>query len=299
MSFSLESRTFGVTAIVRGGLTDADCSEIGDQGVAAVEFNYSLGWDGVGFEKIGELKGVNSISLLPSIPIDIAPIHDLENLKNIYVGGETYGELNLSVFHELKQLWGNYHKKLGVTGFENVESIRVLGGNLREEFWENIHKFKNLRRLRATLGLMTNIPSLAPLISLQDISLERFKNLKNINFVSEMSQLRKLSIDSCKKIYDFSVISKLNHLEWLSLDNCKMIKNIEFIEQLKKLKVITFNEDSSVETGDLYAIRKCEQLEYVSFMNRKNYNFRREDFQLMPNFSLQEFARRLSNEIVS
>lgn len=298
MSFYLESRSFGATAIVRGELTDVDCSEISYQGVDAVEFNYSLGWEGTGFERVRKLSGVHSISLLPSLPINIAPIHDLENLKNLYVGGEAYGELDLSVFHGLKQLWGNYHKKLCVTGFENVSSVRVLGGNLREELWANIHKFKNLRRLRATLGLMSSIPSLTPLISLHDISLDRFKNLTNIDAVSELRELRKLSIDSCKKIYDFSVARKLHNLEWLSMDSCKTIRNIEFIEPLKKLKVLTFNEDSNIETGDLGAIGKSKQLEYVSFMNRKNYNFRREDFQLTSNFSLQEFGSRLSKEIV-
>ena len=87
------------------------------------------------------------------------------------------------------------------------------------------------------LSLALNLAKNSPLRSLTLLGCD----LKNADFVSDISSLRRLSLVHCDALTDCSALQAAVHIERLEISDCRKLKDFSFLNSMKKLKELKLN----------------------------------------------------------
>ncbi|MCL2076098.1 MAG: hypothetical protein FWH15_06620 [Betaproteobacteria bacterium] len=273
MTYILENRGFGITAVVVGETDKAELSFILETGIDSIELNYAKGWQGRSFDALRGLRKIRSLALLPEEEASIEPVNSLVGLQRLYVGRAVNGELNLRSFPELHELRINFSRKLSIIWLEDAAELQCLVANLPVKYWKSLRSLPNLVDVGLIFsGKCDSLPGNTLPLALRSLSLARFSNMTSISKIEELENLRLLDMENCKKIYDFSAIKNLCKLECLTLCDCGLIRDLKFSARLQNLRALTLNGDSLVEDGNLDNILKLPKLEYLAIVAKQHYS---------------------------
>ncbi len=208
--------------------------------------------------------------------VEYSKLSSFKNLKFLSIPDNKKDVIDLSNFPELETLACDFSFRL--KGLENVNKLRSLTISKYKS------KNKNLSGIPA-LPLLEHLNLVKPDInSLQGI--EKFNKLKRLEIygaskldiirdVSNLKLLEQISIEKSKNIQDYEVLKDLSNLKKLMLTESGYMKTLAFVKDLPQLEFISF-WGTNVLDGN---IKYCEGINYVGFDNKKHYTHKSEQFK--------------------
>ncbi len=232
-------------------------------------------------KKIDNIEFLKDISFIEKININdlsvnYSPIIELNGLKKAILSiNSKEQKIDFSHFKLLESLTCDWFDDF--PNFNKNDRLKELN------IWKFNPKSKSLGSLKLPKVIQkfhlsqTNIEDLN---GLESISLEEFecyycRNLKSLKGLSNFAEnIKTIIIENARNLTDYTALKSCSKLSKLILTNCGDIENINWISDLKNLKHFTFFGTNIID-GDL---RSCLSVDYVSFNNKKHYNYKESDF---------------------
>lgn len=273
----LENGRYGRRAIITSAWSDDVTGYLADNGIVELELNQGRGWRGKDLAFLAGLRHLQAFKIIDFAISSIEPVHFLGELRALDVMTYCKSEIRFSAFPKLqdcglewrprahslfdcstlKDLFVNRYDGKDVTpfsGLTNLESLAILNAPV-----ENLHGLCKLRKLRSLR--LTNLRRLTALAGIEGLA-----------------SLEELKIDTCRAIGSIQEVGELRSLRILHLNNCGDIKSLKPLDGLKHLECVLFYESTNILDGDLCPLLRQKHLSSVSFMNRKHYSHKREEF---------------------
>lgn len=274
-----EEGEFGLKAIVKTAFSDIILESLVERRVSDLELNQAKGWRGPDLRFLEKLKGLRSLQLLDFRVKDISPIVRLVDLENLKLVGYFSSQIDFSRFSRLKscvlEWWPN------IRGLFECKGLRVLSVN---RFSKNdmapFAQLENLESLTLLNAPIDDIRAVSALKKLRKLRLGNLRRLKSLQGIESLNLLEELDIDTCKAISSLHEVEGLSQLRKLYINNGGNIASLKPLEKIPHLETVGFYEGTNIVDGDLSPLLKLHDLRRISFMNRKHYSHRREDFGL-------------------
>ena len=231
--------------------------------------------------KIENLDFLNEISFIECININdlnlsYEPILKLNRLKKAILSiNKKEQKIDFSQFSNLESLSCDWYE-----GFPDLINNKKLN-ELR--LWKFNPKSKSLNSLKlpkTILKLHLNQTNISDLNGFESIFLEEFecyycRNLISLDGIANFSEgIKTIIIENAKNLTNYLELIRCCKLNKLILTNCGEVENISWIKHLQNLKHFAFWGTNIID-GDLSL---CFNIEYVSFNNKKHYNYKDSDF---------------------
>ncbi|MEW4265197.1 leucine-rich repeat domain-containing protein [Priestia megaterium] len=195
---------------------------------------------------------------------DISGIYSLKNLKGLGISSAKIEiDLgNLSTLETLTLSWNKKFKN--IHQLSNLKGLYIWSYNPKNKNLEEFKELKNLESLllaQCRIESLQGIQHLNKLSSLEIAYLRTLKSLKGIEGLN--SSLKFLKIEACKNIQGFSTIQTLSKLGMLSLPRCGEVPSINFIRRLENLEAFSFL-GTNVLDGDISPCTKLKQVYFTN-----------------------------------
>lgn len=231
------------------------------------------------------LKDLNFLSrlkdLVESVVIgenkfDISIINTLHKLRYLGIADNKKDVIDLSNFPDLETLACDFSDRL--KGLENANKLRSLTISNYRSKNNSLSKFPALISLEHLNLIKPNINSLQ--------GIEKYTNLKRLEIygaskleyivnISNLKSLEQISIEKSKNIKDYETLKDLSNLKKIMITESGDIKNLEFVRTLPNLEFISFWGTNILDGNISY----CEGINYVGFDNKKHYTHKSEQFK--------------------
>lgn len=239
--------------------------------------NRAEGWRGDDIEFVRHYTWLKSFIILDFKIEDVYPIHALKNLVKLEIITYCKTKIDFLSFPFLKHCSLEWRR-----GAESIFECRSLEslfinrykGSSSEPF-ARLTNLKKLSVLNAPLNEIENFKKLEELRSLRIANLPQLTSLFGLD---KLKHLRHLDVSTCKKIDSLEPLSELIALDFLSVSDLGDIPSLRPIRHLKNLDTLLFTESTNIKDGDISILFDLPQLKLVSFMNRRHYSNKREEF---------------------
>jgi hypothetical protein len=237
--------------------------------------NVSLDKSLVDFSFLNQIDCVEEIYI--SANIVPAELYKLKKLRRIVTNiTNNKPNINYSKFIHLEYLSIDWH-----IDFPDLSNNK----NLKEVvIWKYKPKNKSLSELKLPQGIEkikiteSNIEDLEGFKSKQLKTFEAYhcRTLRSLIGLKDFADnLEELTLDYCKKIVDYESLEYGKNLKKIILGDCGDLPNLNWLRNLKNVKHFSFYNTKLLD-GD---VSPCFGIQYVSFRNSKNYNYKIEDFR--------------------
>ena len=178
--------------------------------------------------------------------------------------------VDLSCFKKLESLSCDYSNRiLNLNMCVNLKTLSI--GNYKSKTMD-LTEFPILINLIKLSFFKTNILTLKGienLIGLKEIGIYSSSNLTNIDSLKFLSNsLEEIQIERCKQISDYNILGELKSLKKIILSESGEIETISFIQNLSNLKFFSF-WGTNVLDGNL---NYCLKIDYIGFDDKKHYS---------------------------
>lgn len=229
----------------------------------------------ISLDFLADYPFIESITI--GLVVDFKPLYYLKNLK--YFSIEPVNKiqyLDFSKFPDLETLCTDWYKQ-----FPDLSNNHKLKNLM-------LFKYSPISKSLQDLQLPGCLESLdirqTNIINLEGIHQENLRvfclygarNLTSVQGIKNISnQLTEIDIESCRKLINYEELSVCSSLQRLDLTKCGDMQNLSWIKNLNNLNHFTFL-DTKILDGD---ISPCHSINYVAFINSKNYNYYFKDFK--------------------
>jgi internalin A len=188
-----------------------------------IQIRYGLGnvTDFKEIERLSHfLRIISFAGTIDNTIINFDSIYSLKNLEKIYILSKQKYTIDVSQFN-LKHIGIEYWK-----GIKNIGKIQSLESMVITHYpYENIEEFFDLNKLKILHIYSSKIKTLEgieKLKCLEELSLAMDNNLEYIYEVQNIKSLNKLSIEKCKKLKNYDFVYKMENIKRLYVN--KLIK---------------------------------------------------------------------------
>lgn len=185
--------------------------------------------------------------------------------------------VDLSCFKKLETLSCNYSKRtLNLDKCLNLKSLSIENYNPTTNDLSEFPTLLNLVQLRFFRSNILSLNGVEKLMSLKEIriySASKLKKIENLKFLTDY--LEEIQIEKCKNISDYNFLGEIKSLIKLVICESGEIKNLSFIENLSNLNFLSF-WGTSILDGNL---EYCKGIKFVGFDNKKHYSHKLIDFK--------------------
>ena len=208
-------------------------------------------------------------------------IESLTNLTQIDLSDYSDQSVDFSCFPNLQGCRLEFNKsRSSVFSLSNLKRLELIHYPYRD--LTPLVPLTNLRSLSLSQGSLQNIDLIREFHNLEELRLNFFPKLANFQPISSCTKITWLDLDRMKGLCNLGSLNGLVNLRQLDISNCGKIQSLAPLKEFSNLEVVRFIENTFIEDGDVRALLELPNLKVVRFMNRKDYNLRREEFPGYP-----------------
>ncbi|MBL7729575.1 MAG: leucine-rich repeat domain-containing protein, partial [Chitinophagaceae bacterium] len=124
----------------------------------------------------------------------------------------------------------------------NIEEVTLHDPG--KEQIENIHRLKQLKRLRVTFCRTKDIDFIGKLVNLEELVLEYVSGFSDLSPLQNLKKLKSLHLENLRGVSSFDGLTGLKKLRYLHIDGTidwkQPIDNFSFLSGLPKLELLSF-----------------------------------------------------------
>ncbi|WP_297245809.1 hypothetical protein [uncultured Brachyspira sp.] len=203
------------------------------------------------FAKLINLRSLHLYGDLPK-DMELKPLDNIENLESVYI--ENGLTLRQDVYLSMKS------------------TIREIGaGTFRMESFD---KNPNLKKIAVLTGVSheEEIPKKLP--ELEELYIEKGKNIRSFNFLSEMKTLKTLELNNIPSLKEIPDLSNLENLTKVILTNLRNLENMDAILNHPRIRTLIL-ENIKCFNIDMLSKETAPRLKYISVVSDdKNWDKR-------------------------
>lgn len=276
-AFKIERGRRGPRVSPTGEWDDSIALYMKKNGIRELFLNSARGWRGRTMDFLEDLTELEGLWIIDSTVDDISPIHCLKNLKALSVTTLSRTHIDFSCFPQLELCVLDWEP-----GYASVFDCVWLRGlfvdNFKGKDSSAFSTLKNLSSLSILNGPLPDIRGLAELTDLKHLALCNLRKLSSLDGLENLTNLTHLEVHGCRRIGNINAIGNLRGIIMLQLDETGDIESLAPLRGLDQLRHLFFIGGTNVLDGDLSVIENLPALGGLSFMNRKHYSHRREEF---------------------
>ncbi len=224
--------------VIKGEWHNSYAEFIAANEIEALYLNSALGYKGVDFEFLRELRWLKELSIIVGEAMNLSSIEALVGLEELSITCSTKSTIDASNLSKLGKVFLYWWP--GAQSFLGVESIRSL----------------YLDRFDAKCA-----EKLVRLTALHELTIGN-SAIKDISFIKE-TRLEKFELLNCKKVRDYSPIKNQSSLKWLALRGCDHVEDLDFLPTPSLLEVFLLSDAGRISS--LEPIRSQAYLRAFSF----------------------------------
>ncbi|MCZ9954971.1 hypothetical protein [Brachyspira hyodysenteriae] len=200
------------------------------------------------------LINLRSLHLYGDLPKDmeLKPLDNIENLESIYI--ENGLTLRQDVYLSMKS------------------TIREIGAGIFR--MESFDKNPNLKKIAVLTGVSHEEEMPKKLPELEELYIEKGKNIRSFNFISEMKTLKTLELNNIPTLKEIPDLSNLEDLTKVILTNLRSLENMDAILNHPRIRTLIL-ENIKCFNVDMLSKETAPRLKYVSVISDdKNWDKR-------------------------
>lgn len=200
------------------------------------------------------LINLRSLHLYGDLPKDmeLKPLDNIENLESIYI--ENGLTLRQDVYLSMKS------------------TIREIGAGIFR--MESFDKNPNLKKIAVLTGVSHEEEMPKKLPELEELYIEKGKNIRSFNFISEMKTLKTLELNNIPTLKEIPDLSNLEDLTKVILTNLRSLENMDAILNHPRIRTLIL-ENIKCFNIDMLSKETAPRLKYVSVISDdKNWDKR-------------------------
>ena len=203
------------------------------------------------FAKLINLRSLHQYGDLPK-DMQLKPLDSIENLESIYI--ENGLTLRQDVYLSMKS------------------TIREIGaGTFRMESFD---KNPNLKKIAVLTGVSHEEEMPKKLPELEELYIEKGKNIRSFNFISEMKTLKTLELNNIPTLKEIPDLSNLENLTKVILTNLRNLENMDAILNHPRIRILIL-ENIKCFNIEMLSKETAPRLKYVSVISDdKNWDKR-------------------------
>lgn len=272
-----EQGPWGPKVTLTGEWSPAVSEFIRTNGIRQIELNHAKGWRGAGVDFLDELPQIDALTIIDFSIKDIKEVHTQTHLK--YLDLNTYAQtiIDFSKFQILEECAFEWSQK-SVSLFDLTGLKRIFINKFPEKNFEIFSRLTNLTHLSLASPSIVTLKGIERLKKLTFLGIYEARKLVTIAGIDALQSLDTLEVNGCKQVHDISPLAGLLRLRRLLLCNDGGINTFLPLAEMAELEELLFYESTNVLDGDLSVLTQLRKLRNVTFMDRKHYSHRRENF---------------------
>ncbi len=265
------------TFIVKGENLPLELNFIKQNKIRSIAINYFDSKFINDLKFLTEIKFIEDLTIL-DFDFSYHDIYLLENLKTLNLSIKSKNQkLDYSKFPMLEILsidWYNGFPDLSKNS--HLKELAIWKFKPKSKDFSELILPPYLQKLHITESNILNLKGLEQ-SNLKEFEAHYCNSLKTLDGIDKFKEnLKVLILDYCRKLNNYEDLKHAINLEKLILGDCGDLPSINWLKELKKLKHFSFYNTKLLD-GDT---SPCFGIEYVSFKNQKNYNYKKEDFKI-------------------
>ncbi|HAS47433.1 MAG TPA: hypothetical protein DCS93_43550 [Microscillaceae bacterium] len=208
--------------------------------------------------------------------LDISPLNQLKQLKQLVFGDHEQQHLDLANLPKLVFLSFTWHKNIkNLDKAYSLESLGIGKYNPKSKDFSQLSQLNKLHSLGIDRSNITALSGLENLSHLQHLSLRHCPKLEKFQYFDNFRNLKSLSLDQCKRISGLPQIQYIKQLESLRMDGCPDISDIKFLAELKFLKKLYIMKTKVLDgnMSHLFKLKPFEELAYTNYIHYTHDNW--------------------------
>lgn len=198
----------------------------------------------------------------------------LVNLKSLHLYGDLAKDIELKPLDNIENLESVYIEN-GLTLRQDVylaarPTIKEIGaGNFRMESFD---KNPNIKKLAVLSGMSHEEEMPKKLPELEELYIEKGKNIRSFSFLSSMKTLKKLELNNIQTLKEIPDLNELEDLKNITLRNLRSLENMDSILNHPRVRTLVL-ENIKCFNIDNISKETAPRLKYVSVItDDKNWD---------------------------
>lgn len=267
---------YGTNAIIKVPWEGSFIELLKEKGIKGLELNQGKGWYGENVDFLEMFPELRVLKILDFQIDSILPIHSLAKLEEVYISTYCKTPIDFNCFPNLLRCGLEWRKK-SESIFE-VKGLNKLFINKYDGDGNLFSKLTNLKELSILNSKIDSLNFLRTLVFLERLRIGNLKNIISLSGVEHLQNLTEIKVQSCKRVKSISEIFLIRNLKRLIFIDGGTIDTFNGIEKLINLEGLFFSGSTKVLDGNLNPLFQLNKLNNISFMNRRHYTHKREDF---------------------
>ena len=189
----------------------------------------------------------------------------LINLKSLHLYGDLMKDMELKPLDNIENLESVYIEN-GLTLRQDVylgmkSSIKEIGaGTFRMESFD---KNPNIKKLAVLSGISHEEEMPRKLPALEDLYIEKGKNVRSFNFLSEMKTIKTLELNNIPSLKELPDFTNLEDLTKVTLTNLRNLENMDSVLNHARIRTLVL-ENIKCFNIDMLSKETAPRLKYIS-----------------------------------
>lgn len=231
-------------------------------------------------ENLRFLEDINFIQKIQisGLNVDYSDLYNLKDLRSANLSVRNKGQqVQFSKFPLMESLSVDWYPEFPyLKENENLKKLALWKFKPKSKSCVDLILPQSIEIIEFVQSNILNFQELN-LTNLKILEAHNCRDLESLDGIEQFnSSLRSLIIDHSKNLTKYNKLSYCGELERVIISHCGNIPNLKWLVNLKKLKHFSFWE-TKLDDGD---VSLCKGIDYVSFKNSKNYNYKIEEINL-------------------
>jgi hypothetical protein len=278
VDYVFDAGKYGEALVLQGEWDDRFVNLMSRRSCSELVINYAKGFRGPDIAFLEKVPFLTSLVLIAYHLTDISPIHHLHNLRALNLGTRPERcEIDFAQFPLIEDCGFDWRPK--ARSLFQCRSLRRLWLNRYSGHdCSAFREMAGLRELYLASAPLRSITDLCALSSLHTLGLYYLTKLPSLDGIQSLSELEVLDVMNCRFIPSIEPVRQLTGLRRLILAECGDIASLEPLTGLHELEWFLAWGSTNVADGNWEPLTRLPHLEKITYMNRKHYSHRREEF---------------------
>jgi len=246
-------------------------------GARELELNLAKGWRGSDLSFLARIPPLLAIEVLDGALEDDSGIHAQRGLRSIHLDTYAENELRLDELPDLESVSLNWRRK-AQSLFRCVQIRELHLNGYDAPTAAQIGVFIRLESLALMSARFQDLRGFEPLAALRRLRLGNCRKLRSLDGIEGLAALEELEVNTAPRLGSIEALAGLSRLRKLDLNDCGRIPSLAPIANLSQLEHVVFYGSTCILDGDLSPLAALRRLRRTSFMDRKHYSHRRDEF---------------------
>ncbi len=196
--------------------------------------------------------------------LDLEPIYSLKQLREFYFENKNI-KPDFSKLTQLDNLCFKYHKGIkNLSSLKNLKDLLIFSLNMPN--CEILSELLSLEKLRLTRGSFNSLQGIENLKNIKKLKVTYNTKLNDAKALISLPELENLHIEKCKNLTDFSFLKGNPYIKELFIDT---LNSLDFIPTMPNLEKIKF---WNCIDGNMQPLLESKNLKEIYFYpNKKHY----------------------------